>query len=357
MSPRHVAAPSRRTPPAIGGAAIRRRPGGQTVGHPTQAGRLALVHPLIPLTAVIELTFVPIVTVGDWHVRLETIALAAVILAMLLLAVQIARRTPVDPFLPADDPETEDIEANHLRADDLLYIAVASLPGAVAGGRLGYVLTHLDYYGANPSAALDTTQGAFQLSLAVVGGTVTAAMIAALLGAPVRRWMHALILPLLFGLAAGKVAMVLGGDGQGLPFSGSWATAYVGPGPWGSLAPEIPSHPAQLYEALATAGVLVVVIGLLAGGRFWRGTGAAFLVGIGLWAAARAAVAVTWRDPAVMGPLNADQVISIVIAAATALVFVARWSARVVRRRRAQRPARSPGRGPDWPEPENRPRF
>ncbi len=315
------------------------------------------MHPLIPLTAVIKLTFVPIVTIGDWHVRLETIALAVVILATLVLAVLIARRTPVDPFLPPDDPETEEVEANHLRADDLLYIAVASLPGAVAGGRLGYVLTHLDYYGANPSAVLDPTQGAFQLSLAVVGGTFTAAIIAALLGAPVRRWMHALILPLLFGLAAGKAAMILGGDGQGLPFDGAWATAYVGPGPWGSLAPEIPSHPAQLYEALATAGVLVVVIGLLAGGRFWRGTGAAFVVGIGLWAAARAAVATTWRDPAVLGPLNADQLISIGIATVAALVFVARWIARVLRRRRAQRPAQRPGRGPDWPEPESRPRF
>ena len=315
------------------------------------------MHPLVPLIAVIKLTFVPVVTIGDWHVRLETIGLASVILATLMLAVLIGRRTPVDPFLPADDPETDEVEANHLRADDLLYIAVAALPGAVAGGRLGYVLTHLDYYRANPAAVLDATQGAFQLSLAVVGGTLTAAIIAALLGAPVRRWMHALILPLLFGLAAGKAAMMLGGDGQGVPFDGAWATAYVGSGPWGSLAPEIPSHPAQLYEALATAGVLVVVIGLLAAGRFWRGTGAAFVVGIGLWAAARAAVATTWRDPAVLGPLNADQVIAIGIATVAALAFVAQWAARVLRRRRAQRPAQRPGRGPDWPEPERRPRF
>ncbi len=315
------------------------------------------MHPLIPLTAVIQLMFVPIVTVGDWHVRLETIGLAVVILATLLMAVLIARRTPVDPFLRPDDPGTEEIEANHLRADDLLYIAVASLPGAVAGGRIGYVLMHLDYYGANPSAVLDTTQGAFQLSLAVVGGTLTAAIIAGLLGAPVRRWMHALILPLLLGLAAGKAVMLLGGDGQGVPFDGSWATAYVGPGPWGSLAPAIPSHPAQLYEALATAGVLIVVMGLLASGRFWRGTGAVFVVGIGLWAAARAAVATTWRDPSVIGPLGADQLISIAIATSALLVFVVAWLVRGLRRHRARRPGRRGDRSLDWPDPENRPRF
>ena len=80
--------------------------------------------------------------------------------------------------------------------------------------------------------------------------------------------MSALILPLLFGLAAGKLTMVLGGDGQGVPWDGLWATAYLGPGPWLSLAPDVPSHPSQVYEALATIGVLGVHGGVLAAGLF-----------------------------------------------------------------------------------------
>src|SRR4249919_1382019 len=97
---------------------------------------------------------------------------------MLLLAAQVARTTPRAAADDADDTDAVDPatgDPKHLRLDDLLYIAVAALPGAVVGGRIGYVLTHLPYYSANPGAAFDVGQGGFELSLAVVGGTLTAA--------------------------------------------------------------------------------------------------------------------------------------------------------------------------------------
>ena len=313
--------------------------------------------PFLPVTAVIELTFDPIARIGDLSVRLETIALVVVVLACLILAALIARRTPVDLGLPPDAIDPEDGEPNHLRADDLLYIAVAALPGAVVGGRLGYILLHLDYYRANPAAIPDVSQGGLQLSLAVIGGLLTASMVASLLGAPVGRWMHALALPLLLGLAGGKATMALGGDGQGQPFSGAWATAYTGPGPWGSLAPEVPSHPAQLYEALATAGILLVLMGLLAAGAFRRRDGRALLTGVGLWAVARAIVALSWRDPALLGPLNADQLISIALVAGC---LAAMAGMTVLARRRGSRPGgsrRRRGPDPSWPDPATRPRF
>jgi prolipoprotein diacylglyceryltransferase len=318
------------------------------------------VPTFLAVTAVIELAFTPIVTVGAWNVRLETIALAIVLFAALALAVAIGRRTPVDPGRPADDPGATSDESNHLRADDLLFIAVAALPGAVAGGRLGYALLHLDYYGANPAALVDASQGGFQLSLAIIGGALTAAIVAGLLGAPIGRWMHAMTLPLLFAIAGGKIAMILGGDGQGQPFDGAWATAYLGSGPWGSLAPEVPSHPAQAYEALATVVVLLVMMGLLSAGAFRRRGGGAFVLAIALWAVARALVAISWRDPAVVGPLGMDQAISISIAIVALVVGLVAAALRAVRR-----PPPTPGivlpphrvREPDWPDPESRPRF
>ncbi|OGO57312.1 MAG: hypothetical protein A2V85_15570 [Chloroflexi bacterium RBG_16_72_14] len=315
---------------------------------------------IVPVTAVIELAFDPIVTVGDWTVRLETIALAVVVLVCLVVAALVARRTPVDVTREPDAPGLEEGERNHLRADDLLFIAVAALPGAVAGGRLGYVLLHLDYYRANPQAVLDTSQGSLQLSLAVVGGLVTAAIVAGLLGTSVGRWMHTLVLPLLLGIAAGKAALVLGGSGQGLPFDGAWALAFAGPGPWGSLAPEIPSHPSQVYEALATAAVLLVLLALLAAGAFRRRTGAAFLLGLALWASVRALVALTWRDETVAGALAMDQLISIAIVAGSLVLLVL---VTVVDRRRAvpggrpAGPSGGAGRDMEWPDPATRPRF
>ena len=305
--------------------------------------------PTLPIHAVIELAFDPVAQVGDWHVRLQTIGLAVVILLTLLIAAWVAHRTPRDagPRRGRRGPRTA--TPNHLRRDDLLYIAVAALPGAVIGGRIGYALTHLPYYSANTGAIFDVGQGGFELSLAVVGGTITSVVVATLLDAPIQRWMHALILPLLFGLAAGKLTMVLGGDGQGVPWDGPWATAYLGPGPWLSLAPAVPSHPSsQVYEGLATIVVLGVMAALLAVGLFPRRGASAFLLGLALWAVARALVAFTWRDLAPPGQLSADQVLTLAIAGGAIMLLAVvtnaagrRSRVRPAHRGRSDRPTRS----------------
>ncbi len=318
--------------------------------------------PLVPVTAVIELTFSPTVAVGGLDLRLETLALAAVIFLSLVVAAMAARQTPIDPALPAAALD-EDGEPNHLRADDLLYIVVGALPGAVAGGRLGYVLLHLDYFSANSNAILDVGQGGFELSLGIVAGTLTAAIVATMVGGTIGGWMHALIVPLLLAIAGGKLAMVLGGDGQGVPWDGTYATAYPGAGPWGSLAPGIPSHPAQVYEAAATLGILVVLLLLLTAGAFSRRGGGAFLLGIALWALARAGVAATWRDPVTVGPLRMDQVLSLAIAAGALVLLAAIAVMRLIRGRGGE-PAPAPAApsgarqaGPEWPDPGTRPRI
>jgi prolipoprotein diacylglyceryltransferase len=101
--------------------------------------------------------------------------------------------------------------------------------------------------------------------------------------------------------------------GQGLPADTAWATAYVGPGPWASLAPEIASHPSQVYEAIATT-LVIVLIGLgLRLGAFGRRDGAALLTGVALWAIARGVVAFTWRDAAVAGPFRAEHLVLAVV--------------------------------------------
>jgi prolipoprotein diacylglyceryltransferase len=286
----------------------------------------------LSLHPVIGLSFSPILAVGGLVVRLETLAGAAAIFLALLLALVIARRTPVDLSLPpgAPSPDPEDDGPNRLRADDLLYIVVAAFPGAVVGGRLGYALLHLDYYGANPGALLDINQGGLQLSLGVVGGLLTASAVAALLGAPLGRWLHALTLPLLFLLAGTKAAMILGGSGQGLPWSGDFATAYLGDGPWGSLAPALSAYPAQAIEALVALATLLFAWWLMAVGLFARRSGAVFFLGLGLWAAGRAVVASEWRDPVAVGPLRVDQAISVAIAGVCAVIVLLVSARRVI---------------------------
>ena len=273
---------------------------------------------------------------GDLTVRWGAIALAVVIVAALILAGILAR-------------------AGDLRADDVIFIAVGIVPGAVIGGRIGYLILHASYYGSAPGQLLDPTVGGMELGLAVVGGFITGVYVASLLGASVGRWLHVAAPPVLFALGAGKLTMVLTGAGQGLPSGADWATAYLGPGPWGSLVPGLPSVPSQAFEGVATLAILAALALMLIVGLFGRRDGRLFFLGIGLWAVARAAVSTTWRDPVVAGGLNVAGLIAVGIAIGCAIAFVVL----TIRRRDPVGDTGAVETPPDlaWPDPETRPRF
>jgi prolipoprotein diacylglyceryltransferase len=227
----------------------------------------------------------------------------------------------------ADDEEPPD-PASTLRRDDLLFIVLGAIPGAVLLGRIGYGLLHLDWYGPNPRLLLDLSAGSGELTLAVLGGTLTGIYVAALLDAPVSRWLHVAIRPLLLALVLAKLGQVLGGSGQGsFVLDGSVPTfAFVGAGPWGSPGPAIAAVPSQVYEALVTLLVLVAV-GLLGALTPLRAPdGRLFAVGLGLWAFGRGLVATSWRDGAVVGTLKAEQVICLAVAAVAFSAATAVWA-------------------------------
>ncbi len=254
--------------------------------------------------AVLTLAFDPVLHVADGLVvRWQTVALGLIIVAVLSVAGLMARRA-------------------QLRPDDLLFIVVGVVPGAVLGGRLGYAFLHLDFYGANPGALLDPSAGGMELGLGVVGGLLTGAYVARLLRAPVGRWLHLLTVPLLVAIGGGKLAMVLGGAGQGQPSLQPWATAYAGPGPWGSLAPAFAATPSQIYEGTAALILAIALTALLISGAFAVRDGRPFLLGLAAWAIARAVVSVTWRDPALLGPANVGTIIAVAVAVGSLVVLV-----------------------------------
>ena len=246
-------------------------------------------------TAVLAFDFDPLLHLGDGAVRWETVAIAVAIFVSIVLAGVAAL-------------------ASGLRVDDLLFVILGIVPGAVVGGRLGYVLLHPAFFTETPGRILDPGLGSLELTVGVVGGALTGTLVAMLLDGRPGPWLRAATLPTLLVLAAGKLANVLGGTGQGVPTSGDPATAYLGPGPWGSLGPAIPSVPSQALEALATTIVLVVILLLSLVPSLRRPDGRLFLVALAAWAVGRAIVASTWRDPVVVGPFRAEQAIDVAVA-------------------------------------------
>ena len=287
--------------------------------------------------AVITFDFDPTVQLlGDLTVRWGSIALVGVLIGALVVAGLMAR-------------------AGDLRPDDVAFVAVGIVPGAVIGARLGYLIMHEGTFGSAPEKLLDPSIGGLELGLAVVGGFLTGSYVASLLGPSVGRWLHLAALPVLFALGAGKLTMVLTGTGQGVASDADWATAYLGPGPWGSLVPALPSNPSQAYEGIGTLAVLSILTIVVLLGGFRNRDGRLFFVAIGLWAIVRALVSTTWRDPVVAAGLNAGGLIAIGIAIGCAVVLVI-----LTVRRRGPATDDADNQPVDtlgWPDPETRPRF
>jgi hypothetical protein len=139
------------------------------------------------------------------------------------------------------------------------------------------------------------------------------------------------------------------------------ATAYLGPGPWGSLLPALPSVPSQALEGAATLAILAVLTVILIVGAFRSRDGRLFYFAIGLWAVARALVSTTWRDAVVTDGLNGAGLISVGIAVGCVVAVVALT---IRNRGRAPDADRVDPMGPTeqrtdiaWPDPETRSRF
>jgi len=246
-------------------------------------------------TAVLAFDFDPWLHLGDGAVRWETVAIAVAIFLSVVLAGVAAR-------------------SSGLRVDDLLFVILGIVPGAVVGGRLGYVLLHPAFFTSAPGRMLDPGVGSLELTLGVVGGALTGSLVALLLDGRPGPWLRVATFPTLLVLGAGKLAMVLGGTGQGLPTSGDPATAYLGSGAWGSLGPAIPSIPSQALEAAATGIIVILIVLVSLAPALRRPDGRLFLLALAGWAIGRAIVASTWRDPVLAGPLRAEQVIDVVVA-------------------------------------------
>jgi prolipoprotein diacylglyceryltransferase len=320
---------------------------------------------------VISFAFDPTIAPFGLTVRLETLALAGVIFIVLVLAALGAgrMRSRFDA-----DPDHSPPDAARLRRDDLILIAFGAVPGAVVGGRLAYGLIHFDYFSADIGRLTDPGEGGLALSLAVVLGSVTALLVARLLAAPVDRWLHVASGPLLVGLGLGKLAMVLGGDGQGQFSDASWATAYVRSGPWQSANADVAAVPSQVLECILVLIVAVLILAvpfaLRLRPRRWRGivrlgleprrdwsmlTGyRRFITALCLWAVARFAAAFTWRDAQIAGPLRAEQLVLMLVFAGGAGILVAAALVDRHRKRAAARVVAEPapvGNGADLPEP------
>lgn len=126
--------------------------------------------------------------------------------------------------------------------------------GGVLGSRLYYVLDHSAQLVDDPLGTLASRGG-----LTWYGGFVLATLMLIVYvrtrGIPVLRALDAMAPALTLGYAIGRIGCYLVGDDYGRPAALPWAVAF----PRGAPPVDVPVHPTQVYETLATAAIFALL--------------------------------------------------------------------------------------------------
>jgi prolipoprotein diacylglyceryltransferase len=263
------------------------------------------------MNATLELSFDPMLAMGGVSLRWD--ALALVVVLVISIGVWVLR-------LRAELGDA-------LRFEDVWFVLLAAIPGAVVGGRLLHVLDYADSYLAAPLTTLDLGHGSSSLVGAVIGGALSAAYICRLLGGSIGLWADAAAVPILLAIGLGKLAIMLGGAGQGLASDGPVAVSFTGAGPWRSIDAGDPAWPSQALEGLwALLGIPVVLaLERLVARKGRAGRGIVLLVGLAWWLAGRAAVALTWKDDRILGPWGPEATVTLVALGVTLVALALTW--------------------------------
>lgn len=129
-----------------------------------------------------------------------------------------------------------------LAAVDALTYAVAI--GIVVGGRLGFVVQHLDTLWRDPLFPFRLTEG----GMTFFGGLIGVLLAFAWAGRKYQTGSLALtdigVIPAPLGLAFGRIANFVNGELVGKPTNGHWGVIFPD-------VDNVPRHPSQLYESLS----------------------------------------------------------------------------------------------------------
>jgi phosphatidylglycerol:prolipoprotein diacylglycerol transferase len=212
--------------------------------------------------------------------------------------------------------------------------ALWTLAGAVVGARLLYVVTNLDQF----DRVLDVFalwKGGVVAYGGFLGGLAAATVFCRRHDIRLLAWADCVAPTLCVGLVLTRVGCFLGGCDFGRDWNGPWAVQFPAGSPAfehqrllgllpSGAATSLPVHPTQLYESLAGAALLVLVLAVRRRQRISGQALAAFAIGYGVL---RYLIEIVRADPGrgVIGPWSTSQFIAIAtLLAAAALLYVLR---------------------------------
>lgn len=185
-----------------------------------------------------------------------------------------------------------------LTTDHLLDLLLWTVPMAIIGARLYYVIFHWDYYGARPLDIFKLWQGGLAIHGGVLAGIVVVYLFSRFRKVSFWDLTDAFVPSLILGQAIGRIGNFTNGDAFGLPTTLPWGIRFPASSPAGMTYPGQATHPSMIYEMILNLAIFVFLWGIRKRGYRAGFSTAMYFI---LYAIARSIVSFTRADSLWLG--------------------------------------------------------
>jgi phosphatidylglycerol:prolipoprotein diacylglycerol transferase len=150
--------------------------------------------------------------------------------------------------------------AANLNPDIIIDLALVVIIASIAGARAAYVAVHWDFYRLEPASIVRIWDGGLTQYGGLSAGIIAGLLFFRLRGVDPWRGADIVAPSLAAGVAVGRLGCFLNGCCFGLPCDLPWAVTFGPQSAAGAQFPHLALHPTQIYESLAAACVLLILL-------------------------------------------------------------------------------------------------
>jgi phosphatidylglycerol:prolipoprotein diacylglycerol transferase len=194
-----------------------------------------------------------------------------------------------------------------LSTEGVLDLLLWTIPSAIIGARIYYVVFQWSYYRAHPMDVFKIWEGGLAIHGGVLAGVVVVWLFCRIRKVPFWALTDALAPSLILGQAIGRIGNLMNGDAYGIPTTLPWGIRFPADSPAGMAYPGQATHPSMIYEMLLNLMIFAFLWSIRKRGYRDGFSTAMYFI---LYAVGRSIVSVTRGDSLWLGPFRAAHVIS-----------------------------------------------
>jgi len=197
-----------------------------------------------------------------------------------------------------------------LTVDDLIDLLLWTVPMAILGARIYYVVFQWGYYSRHPADIVKIWQGGLAIHGGVIAGAITVYVFCRIKKIKFWALTDSLVPSLILGQAIGRIGNLMNGDAYGLPTTLPWGIHFPPESPAGMAYPGQATHPSMIYEMILDLMIFIYLWRIRKKGYKDGFSTAMYFI---LYSIARSIVSFTRGDSLWLGPIRAAHVISAIL--------------------------------------------